>query len=193
MLPRGRCFVRRSKQHVMTVIFVMTGKNHDRTCHDHGASSRATRPSLFSHMWSVGVPSVVHTRGSRGPLGSADNPINCDAPMGSADNPINCDAPMGSAVLTKCNALMCHAPVEDALPRASVKVNDAALRDDYNENAHCVVCIENFEVTPSKYTMFRCGHRCICEACYLECDKLTSTRLATCPICRAPLCEIVIV
>ena len=69
----------------------------------------------------------------------------------------------------------CHAgsaPVTQA-PVTSKPVNDT----------HCLICLDNH----SDSVLYRCGHMCVC----FPCGRHLMDRGAKCPVCRAPIVDIV--
>ena len=48
-----------------------------------------------------------------------------------------------------------------------------------NETSECVVCL----AAPKESLLVPCGHQCVCEQC--------SATLSLCPLCRAPVREVV--
>lgn len=73
-------------------------------------------------------------------------------------------------------------PIQDGVPPAAPAVPDGGRRQNYRLGA-CVVCCEA-EVNT---VFFKCGHMCACARCA---HNLRSRR-ANCPICRAPVRDII--
>ncbi|CAF3939114.1 unnamed protein product [Rotaria magnacalcarata] len=51
---------------------------------------------------------------------------------------------------------------------------------------HCTVCLSAIADT----VLYRCGHLCVCYMCGLQLQQATSTNACKCPICRAPVDDI---
>lgn len=52
---------------------------------------------------------------------------------------------------------------------------------------HCTVCLTAIADT----VLYRCGHLCVCYVCGLQLQQSTSVYGVKCPICRAPVEDIV--
>jgi hypothetical protein len=51
---------------------------------------------------------------------------------------------------------------------------------------HCTVCLTAIADT----VLYRCGHLCVCYMCGLQLQQATSINGVKCPICRAPVDDI---
>ncbi|CAF3349414.1 unnamed protein product [Rotaria socialis] len=51
---------------------------------------------------------------------------------------------------------------------------------------HCTVCLSAIADT----VLYRCGHLCVCYMCGLQLQQATSANACKCPICRAPVDDI---
>ncbi len=51
---------------------------------------------------------------------------------------------------------------------------------------HCTVCLTAIADT----VLYRCGHLCVCYMCGLNLRETTATTGVKCPICRAPVDDI---
>jgi len=51
---------------------------------------------------------------------------------------------------------------------------------------HCTVCLNAIADT----VLYRCGHLCVCYMCGLQLQQATSVNGVKCPICRAPVDDI---
>lgn len=51
---------------------------------------------------------------------------------------------------------------------------------------HCTVCLNAIADT----VLYRCGHLCVCYQCGLQLQQATSINACKCPICRAPVDDI---
>jgi hypothetical protein len=51
---------------------------------------------------------------------------------------------------------------------------------------HCTVCLTALADT----VLYRCGHLCVCYVCGLQLQQSTSVHGVKCPICRAPVDDI---
>lgn len=54
------------------------------------------------------------------------------------------------------------------------------------EAGHCTVCLTALADT----VLYRCGHLCVCYVCGLQLQQSTSVHGVKCPICRAPVEDI---
>jgi hypothetical protein len=51
---------------------------------------------------------------------------------------------------------------------------------------HCTVCLTAMADT----VLYRCGHLCVCYTCGLQLNQSASAHGSKCPICRAPIDDI---
>ncbi len=51
---------------------------------------------------------------------------------------------------------------------------------------HCTICLNSIADT----VLYRCGHLCVCYMCGLNLQQTTSANGMKCPICRAPVDDI---
>ena len=51
---------------------------------------------------------------------------------------------------------------------------------------HCTICLNAIADT----VLYRCGHLCVCYMCGLNLRETTSTTGVKCPVCRAPVHDI---
>nr|XP_022342739.1 E3 ubiquitin-protein ligase NEURL1B-like [Crassostrea virginica] len=65
----------------------------------------------------------------------------------------------------------------------SGRTNGTRELDTAASSNHCVVCRD--EVSNS--VIYNCGHMCICQACGIQ----LKNRNSTCPVCRAPIRDII--
>jgi hypothetical protein len=61
----------------------------------------------------------------------------------------------------------------------------ASAREPMNAG-HCTVCLTAIADT----VLYRCGHLCVCYMCGLNLRQSTSSTGMKCPICRAPVDDI---
>ena len=66
---------------------------------------------------------------------------------------------------------------------ATAATAPASTRSLPVNDTHCVICLENF----SDSVLYQCGHMCVCYACGKHLLSLGSK----CPMCRAPIKDII--
>lgn len=74
--------------------------------------------------------------------------------------------------------------VASALANNSATTMNSAVQPMHA--GHCTVCLTAMADT----VLYRCGHLCVCYMCGLQLQQGTSTNSVKCPICRAPVEDI---
>lgn len=64
--------------------------------------------------------------------------------------------------------------------------NTTILSTQPTNAGHCTICLTALADT----VLYRCGHLCVCYVCGLNLQQTTSTHGVKCPICRAPVDDI---
>jgi protein neuralized len=72
--------------------------------------------------------------------------------------------------------------VAGALANTSITTTSSQLMNA----GHCTICLNAIADT----VLYRCGHLCVCYLCGLNLRETTSTTGIRCPICRAPVDDI---
>jgi hypothetical protein len=74
--------------------------------------------------------------------------------------------------------------VAGALANNSITTQSPASQPMYA--GHCTVCLTAIADT----VLYRCGHLCVCYTCGLQLQHSTPVNGVKCPICRAPVDDI---